>query len=319
MEPASGTQPERTRLGIILIVASSALLSFGDALVKDLSTDISLWQIYVARSLVAVPILIALLLRNGSLSAILPKSLKWVLLRSLLLVLMWIAYYAALPAMSLSVAAVALYTTPLFIALLSAHFIGEAVGLRRWIGVMTGFVGVAVILRPDTDSFSILMLLPIVAAICYALAAIVTRSKCADERPLVLSLGLNLSLFGAGAIAICVLALKDVPASDVSAYPFLLVLWTEMGAGDWGLIAFLAVVMVLVSTGVAKAYQCSPATIIGTFDYSYLVFAVLWSFALFAEQPDRTTLVGMVLIVIAGLLVIGRPKHADSRIAKETI
>ena len=313
MTSASKNRQDKTGLGVLLIVASCALLSFGDALVKYFSADFSLWQIYVARSLIAVPILISLLLRGRPLADIRPRSPRWVLLRSALLVLMWIAYYAALPAMSLSVAAAALYTTPLFIALFSARLIGEPVGLRRWMGVATAFAGILIILRPDTDSFSILALLPIVAAICYALAAIVTRSKCANERPLVLSLGLNLCLLGAGAVAIGSLALLDLNAPEISAYPFLLNQWTAMGPGEWGLITFLALVIVLVSTGVAKAYQSGPATIIGTFDNTYLVFAMLWSFGLFAEMPEPATLIGMALVAIAGMLVLAGPERTPRR------
>jgi drug/metabolite transporter (DMT)-like permease len=301
----SSTYPENTTLGIVLIIASVFLLSLGDALVKRFSADFSLWQIYVARSLFAVPMLLAILSLSATPGALKPKSIRWVFARSMLLVLMWIAYYAALPAISLSVAAVALYTSPLFIALFSAFLIGEAVGFRRWIGIATGFLGVLVILRPDTDEFSMLAMLPILAAIFYALAAVVTRTKCLSERPLVLSLGLNLCLFAVGAILSGALAVWSPSWPDTSDYGFLLGRWTTMGALEWGLIAVLAVIIVAVSTGVAKAYQSGPAAIIGTFDYAYLVFAVLWSLLIFSETPDVGTLAGILLIVAAGALVVG--------------
>jgi drug/metabolite transporter (DMT)-like permease len=297
---------EGTKLGVTLIVASVFVLSFGDAMVKFASADLSLWQIYVARGVFAVPILIGLLtLSGGRPIDVMPKSLGWVLVRSMLLVLMWITYYAALPVMNLSVAAVALYTTPLFIALFSAFLIGEPVGLRRWAGIIIGFIGVLVILRPDTDAFSIPTLLPVVAAVFYALAAVITRSKLAGERPLVLSLGLNLCLLGIGIVAIGALAVWNPSAEQASAYPFLLDRWIPMGAREWGLVAFLAAVIVAVSTGVAKAYQSGPAAIIGTFDYSYLAFAVLWSFVIFSQPPDVATIIGVILIAMAGWLVIG--------------
>lgn len=79
-----------------------------------------------------------------------------------------------------------------------------------------------------------------------------------------------------------------------------------MGARDWGLIALLAVLMVAVSTGVAKAYQSGPAAVIGTFDYAYLVFAVLWGLVIFSDMPDGATVTGMILIAAAGSLVVGR-------------
>jgi drug/metabolite transporter (DMT)-like permease len=72
----------------------------------------------------------------------------------------------------------------------------------------------------------------------------------------------------------------------------------------WGIMALLAVLIVAISAGVAKAYQCAPPAIIAAFDYSYLIFAALWSLALFAEPPTPTTLAGMALIAGSGLMAI---------------
>jgi drug/metabolite transporter (DMT)-like permease len=301
---SSNPRGETPTLGILAIVASVFLLSLGDALVKRASAEIPLWELYVARGLIAVPILIALLLHGRRTAGFMPKSPGWVLLRSLLLVGMWIAYYAALPAMSLSVAAVGLYTAPLFIALFSARLIGEPVGPRRWAGILLGFAGVLVILRPAAEGFSVAALLPILAALCYALAAVVTRGKCAEERPLVLALALNLCLLAAGLLGAGLLALWNPGPPAVAAYPFLLAPWQAMGAHEWEFVVFLALLMVAVSTGVAKAYQSAPAAIIGSFDYAYLLFAALWSFVVFSEAPDGPTIAGMALIAAAGWLVL---------------
>ena len=71
--------------------------------------------------------------------------------------------------------------------------------------------------------------------------------------------------------------------------------------------ALLALLMVVFGTGVAMAYQIAPAALIGTFDYTYVVFAVVWGYVLFAERPDAAAVVGLVLIAAAGVLVAGRP------------
>jgi drug/metabolite transporter (DMT)-like permease len=217
---------------------------------------------------------------------------------------MWLAFYAALSVFSLPVVAAAYYTAPLFITLFSALIVGEPVGPRRWIGILIGFMGVLVILRPGTAAFSWLTLLPILSAVFYALAAIVTRTRCIDERPLALSLALNLSFLLTGAVASAAIALWAPAATLVDANPFLFGDWSAMGVREWQIVAMLAVLIVAVSAGVAKAYQCAPPAIIATFDYSYLVFAAFWSFAIFSDVPDAATIVGMILIAGAGLLVI---------------
>ena len=62
--------------------------------------------------------------------------------------------------------------------------------------------------------------------------------------------------------------------------------------------------------GVARAYQIAPPHVIGTFDYAYVAFAVLWGLLLFSQLPSGMTLTGMVLIIVAGLLVATPPRNA---------
>lgn len=281
------------------------MLAFGDAVVKQSNADFSLWQLFVARGLVTVPLLygVARILALGS--SLWPKAVGWVFVRSMLIVLMWIAYYAALPFMSLSVAATALYTTPLFIALFSAALIGEPVGVRRWLGILLGFIGVLVILRPAADDFSAVALLPILAAIFYALAAVITRSKCADEDALSVAMSLNLCLVMAGVLGVG--GIMVIPTMRDPTFPFLQSPWMTMSNGTWAVIVLLGVLLVAESIGVAKAYQIAPAAIIGAFDYSYLVFAVFWSFVFFADTPDMLTVLGIGVIIAAGWLVVWNP------------
>jgi drug/metabolite transporter (DMT)-like permease len=217
---------------------------------------------------------------------------------------MWIAFYIALPLLSLSVVAAAYYTGPLFITLFSALLIGEPVGARRWGAIALGFAGVLVILKPGTEAFSPLALVPVVSAVFYAAAAIVTRAKLAEENPFALALTLNLSFLGLGTLASTGLAAWQPDVAADSAYRFMLGAWSAMGLREWAIMALLAILIVAISSGVAKAYQCAPPAIIAAFDYSYLVFAALWSLVFFAEPPTLTTVVGMILIAAAGLITI---------------
>lgn len=271
--------------GIALIVGSVFLMSLGDALIKYESATFTAWQIFVLRSLLVVPLLLAIMRLRAPGQPVLPRSPGWVALRSALLTLMWIAYYAALPLISLAAAAVAFYTAPLFIALLARLVLGEPVGLPRWLGIVLGFAGVLIVLRPGADTFSAAALLPVLAATLYALAAIVTRARCLDERPLSLALGLNLGLLAAGLLASAVLAGVPAPAEQAAAHPFLFGPWAAMGGHEWLVMAVLALLMVCFGTGVAMAYQTAPASVIGAFDYAYVAFAVLWSYLIFGERP----------------------------------
>ncbi len=308
MDRHKALRPENTTLGVALIVGSVFLMTLADALVKLVSADLALWQIYVTRSLVSIPVLGVLMFWRGI--DLWPKAPGWAYLRAALLVLMWIVYYASLPLLDLSVAAVALYTSPLLIALFSALLIGEPVGPQRWIAILIGFVGVLTILRPGTDASSWFMLLPILGAAFYAVAMVLTRSKCLDETPLTLALALNVSLMAAGLVVTGVLLVLDLTPEASSAYPFVLAPWAGMGAREWGVVSLLGVLIAIYSTGVAKAYQSAAPTIVGTFDYAYLIFAALWGFVLFSETPDTATVTGMALIAAAGILVARPPETA---------
>ncbi len=137
----------------------------------------------------------------------------------------------------------------------------------------------------------------------YALAMILTRSKCLDETPLALALALNVSLMAAGLVMTGVLWVLDLTPEASSTYPFVLGPWAGMGVREWGVVSLLGVLIAVYSAGVAKAYQSAAPSIVGTFDYAYLVFAALWGFVIFAETPDAAILIGMILIAASGILV----------------
>ena len=314
MSRAASKPPDRVGQGILLIVVSVFLMSLGDALVRSLSAALTLWQIFLLRSLLALPLLMlpllaTLIARRRQPSGLGQTALGWIALRSLLLVAMWIAFYVALPLLPLSLAASALYTAPLLVALLSALAIGEPPGPRLKLALGLGFLGVLVILRPGTEAFSWAMILPLLAAGAYALAMVITRSKCGTTAPLALSFALNLCFLVAGLLGVAALWLLD-PLLPAAANPFLLGHWVLLERREWGLLVLLALLFVAVATGVARAYQCGPPAVIATFDYAYLPFAVLWGLVLFRELPDAWTIAGMALIAVAGCLVLWRPPTA---------
>ncbi|MGP9566353.1 DMT family transporter [Halomonas sp. AOP5-B2-8] len=301
MKPAT-TKEDNISQGIMLIVGAVFLLALTDALVKYLSDSMSLWQLYVIASLLSLPVLGGLLIgTSGPRPRV--KSLRWVAIRSLLLLFMWIAYYAALPLIPLSVAAVAIYTTPLFIALLAAFSAGERLSWRAWVGIICGFLGVLVVLRPGEDTFTPATLLPVLAAIFYALAMMITRRNCQREHPLILTLGLNLAFLTAG-IVFSALVATGATAQLEERTPFLFAHWQPLDISDFLLIAAYTLLLIIVNSGVARAYQIAPLALIGTFDYAYLIFASAWGYLLFNEIPDAMTWLGMGMILTAGVVVL---------------
>jgi drug/metabolite transporter (DMT)-like permease len=286
--------------GVITIIATVFAMSLADALVKSSSADMTLWQIWVLRSLFIVPILMVLARKS-----IPPAGLGWVVLRSLILAAMYLGIYAGIPLLDLSVVAAALYTGPLFIVCLSAAVLRERVTGPQWVAILTGFAGVLFIVRPTAPSFSQLTLLPVAAAFLYALAAVLTRAKCSTVPATTMALWLNMALLALGGVA----SVSIPHLSTGLQYPFLFGDWQPMDAGDWWLIVALAILMIAVSIGFAMAYQSPRPQVIATFDYAYLIFAGFWGFLFFGETPDIWTIAGMLLIAAAGLTVLSAQRR----------
>jgi drug/metabolite transporter (DMT)-like permease len=285
-------------LAVGTIIFTVFALSLGDALIKLTSGNFVIWQIFVIRSIIVVPCLIFYLSIKERAVVWLPDALGWTILRSLLLVVMWIGYYISLPHLTLSVAAATYYTLPIFITLLSAAFIGDTISRTGWLAVFLGFLGVLLILRPSAGDFNWFALLPLLSAILYALAMILTRTKCRAEHPIVLSLALNITFIFVGSVS----AAFIMTFPDEARQGFLFSPWAMMGVSEWISMSLLAVAILIGSVGAAIAYQNGPPSMIGTFDFAYVGFAVLWSVVFFGDIPDSISILGMVLIVSAGIM-----------------
>jgi len=293
-------QTDNLPLAIIVIVVTVFALSLGDALIKLTSNNFVIWQIFVIRSLIAIPFLVLVMTIVSKPSLQIPSVLGWVLLRSFLLMSMWVSYYISLPYLTLSVAAAAYYTLPIFITLFSALLVGDQITRLGWGATFIGFLGVFLILRPSAGDFNWYVLLPLLSAILYAFAMILTRTKCRDVHPLMLSLALNFCFVSVGFVVAGLISI--VP--DESRQGFLLAEWVELGISQWTTMFLLALAIIVGSVGAAIAYQNGPSSIVGTFDFAYVAFAVVWGIVIFDEFPDALSLAGMSLIVLAGIISV---------------
>ncbi len=285
------TKSDNIPIAIGTIVFTVFALSLGDALIKDSSGGWGLWQIFLLRAALVVPVLSVGMAIAGK--PLWPRNAGWAVIRSVMLVAMWVSYYAALPHIDLSVAAAIYYTGPLFITLFAFVFAGDKVGPLGWSAVALGFIGVVVILRPSGGDLNFYAFLPLVAAMFYAGAMVLTRTKCRGDHPLTLALSLNVSFLVAGGVGLLFAGQGE---------SFLTAGWAPMTGQDWGLMALMALAILIGSVGAAVAYQMAPPAIIGPFDFAYVGFAVVWSYVFFGDLPDLITCLGLALIVMAGVL-----------------
>ena len=223
-----------------------------------------------------------------------------IIARGVALVVQYLCYYAVLPLIDMALAGAAAYLAPFFIVGLSALVLGNRITLRHWLAIATGFTGLLLIVRPFAAAFTPLVFLPIAAALFYAIAAILTRVKCAETPALILALWLNITCLAFG---LAIGAVRGVIVTPEWA-GFIFGPWHSMAGGDWGMILVLSVLIIGIAIGLARAYQSPRPEVIATFDYSYMIFVVFWGYVFFGEVPDLWTLAGMALISAGGLGVL---------------
>ncbi|WP_282605544.1 DMT family transporter [Pelagibius sp. Alg239-R121] len=306
-------RPQQVARGVTLIVAAAFTISVQDVVFKLFSAELTLWQIFALRALMTLPLFFALAWVQGAQRSALVDALrKWPLLRALFMTMTFLAFYAAIPFLSLSSLGAANYIAPIFVTLLSAHVIGEAVGLRGWIAVFVGFAGVIILLQPGTDAFSPWVLLPVIGAFFYALSHVTTRTKCQSLPLITLALSVNLVMLAAGLIMSVVLVLWQPGEELVRSYPYIFGTWSPVGTSEWLVLGLLAVLAVAIAMLLAGAYQAAPPSVVATFEYGYLVFVAMWDYFFFATSPSGSTILGMLMIIGAGFMVLrrGQTKHA---------
>lgn len=293
---------DRVGFAVAVMVLTDLTLSIADAVIKATLAAMPLSQFILLRSILTIPLLVLIVRTRHWGLALRPVRLGWATLRSAMLLASLLLYYAALPRMDLSMAAAVYYTIPLFITLFSAVVVREVVGPRGWGGVAFGFVGVLLMLKPEAGALNLQALMPLGAALLYALAMVVTRTKARSENPFVLALVFNLIALVIGLVA----TLASIGTSSTEP-GFFTGPWRAMELWDWALILFLTGTMIVGSVGTAVAYQSAPSAIVSTWDFSYLAFSVLWGVLIFSERLDLLSALGIVMIAAAGLLVIRNP------------
>ncbi|MEM1075464.1 MAG: DMT family transporter [Pseudomonadota bacterium] len=305
MTATSVSAPQSILLGVSLIIATAFTISVQDVVFKLFSNQMTLWQIFALRGCLAVPVLAAILgYSHRGIGAVLSAYGLWSLLRAVLITGTFLAFYSAIPFLNLSTVGAANYTAPIFIALLSAIVLKEPVRATGWMGVIIGFAGVLCLVQPGTEAFSFWALLPLLGACSYAAAHLITRAKCQDVPVAALSLAQNTIMLAAGLVISVVLFLAQPNRDIVAAFPYIFGTWSNVETSDWLVLSLLAAFAIVLGMMLAGAYKAAPPAIVGTFEYSYLVFVAGWDILFFGIALNSATLAGMAMIVVAGAMVL---------------
>jgi drug/metabolite transporter (DMT)-like permease len=213
-------------------------------------------------------------------------------LRGVLWIGATVLFFTSLMHLPLAEATALVFVAPLFITAISALFLGEVVGWRRWLAVIVGFIGVLIAIRPGGAAFQPVSLLPIATAFVYAL--LMLSARWVDSRESVWTLLLYLT--GTGALLSGLLV------------PFF---WTAIRPGDVWLFVAIAVFGTAGMTMMTQAFRLAPATLVAPFDYTALLWATALGWLVWNEVPDSATFIGAAVIIASGVFIILRKRQIN--------
>jgi len=293
-------------LGLLLMGVFA--LALQDSLVKLMSTDTSFWQFQTLRSIGNLGFIVILALASGSVGLMMPRNWRPVYLRAALLTVCMFCFFAGAPYLTVPQMAAGLYTYPLFVSLLAGPLLGETVGPWRIFALLVGATGAAFILSPWRDDFSAIQLLPILAGFFYATNILTLRRACRNESPLALAFAVGVAFIISGIIGIGLLSAFPLSAEVREAMPFIAIGWPELTFIVAGFALFASVLNLTGNICLSRAYQTADASWLAPMDFSYLIFAALWSRAIFDHWPSNQALIGMALIGAAGVITAWRER-----------
>ncbi|WP_338154211.1 DMT family transporter [Sulfitobacter mediterraneus] len=290
-------QSTKPALAAISVLGGMAALGLTDNFVPHISERGSLWQFHLVRSVMAFVVLGAVVAFGfGSLRAKRPVA---VLGRSLFQAGAMLIYFGCLSVLPIGVVVAGLFTSPLFVVLISILFQGKSVGLFRWTAVVIGFVGALMVIRPDPSALDPISFLPIVAGLLYAIGAVATRAWCEGESTLTLTAGFFGMLGVFGLIGVFVVS-GEAPAGHEG---FVLRSWGPLDAEMLFWFAVQAVGSLIGIGLIFRGYLLGEASHVAVFEYSLLVFASFWAWVLWDQTVPVLGLFGMVLIALAGSII----------------
>ncbi len=294
----------RNLLGILYLTLGVMLFSTQDAIIKAISHDHAVTLAMAIRCVVSLPLLLAMVHFDCGLAKLRSPLYLALILRGCILLVAYTTYYMGLPALPLAEAIALFFAAPIIVTILSVPMLGERVSVLSWAAIALGFLGVLVILQPGTALFNPAALFSLVSAATYALAMIIARKLGVSESATVMAFYQN-AVYLLGALLIA--AFFAAAGIDHLGHPsldFLVRPWAWPNNYDLFLMAICGAIAAIAMSLLTNAYRMADANLVTVFEYTGMIWAPLWGVLFFGEIPRWSTLTGLALILIAGLISV---------------
>ncbi len=269
---------------IFLNLAAWSILPVMDGMAKHLSTQIPVLQVVWGRYFFMVLISLPLTYFFFKHHLKWPSNIQIQFFRSIFLFLSTVLFFYAISVLPLADSLTLMFFSPIIVTLLSAIFLKEKVGFKRWIAVFIGFLGALVVIRPGFNEINLATMAAMGAGISYALYIVSTRKLSFADSPLLTLIFTGLS----GSIIISII----VP-----------LVWVPLNFNQWLLLIGLAAVgtighlLLILSLNFAEASKLAP---LGYFE---IVSNILIGYVFFNDFPDKWIWIGLFFIISSGVYI----------------
>ena len=287
--------PDNIKGALVLIVASG-LFALMMVLIKLLGSNLHIAQILLVRQAVMTAIVLPAIL-NGFPGVLRTRQPKLQLVRIMLALGAMTMGFTAVIHLPLAEATALGFARSFFVTIFAILILREAVGPRRWMAVVAGFAGVAIMLQPGTETFSIYGLMAVGGAACAGAVMVIIRLMSRQDTPTTI-LGWQATGVGA-AIAI--------PA---------IWFWQWPTPAEWLLLAAMGVTSYAAQMGTIFAFKWGEASLLASLDYVRLLYATLLGWLVFSTLPNRFTLIGAAIIVSASIYTIWRERQRRQELVR---
>jgi len=273
--------------GIGLMLLAVFMFSFGDALGKFIVGTYSVGQLLWLRACAALIVLSPMIWRNRAEFTRLERP-GLQLLRVVLSTLEVASFFLATVYLPLADVITYYLACPIFVTALSAIVLRERVGWRRWSAILVGFVGVLIALRPSSQTLSWPALVALGGSLSFAILMLITRSLRATP-DVVMASSQFAGTFVLGA------ALSPLG-------------WVTPSLGSLVLFALAGCISVSALLCVNRSLKLAPASVVVPYQYSMIVWAVIFGIVVFGDVPSPMTIAGAAIIIGAGLYIFLRER-----------
>jgi len=261
-----------------------------DSLMKLVLQDIPVMQAIFIRGVIASLAMLLLVRLTGGLTGLLKNWHPLLLVRALGETGAAFLYLTAITYLPIANATAILMAMSLFVTLAAALFLGEQVGVRRYLAIAVGFIGVLIILRPGGDDFNIYSLYVLAAIMFMVIRDLATRKMPATMPSVVIATTSMIGVMLMGGLGMMFQGWQPVP--DVRYLPLL----------------SAAALLVLGFQFSVLALRRGDISITAIFRYTSLIWGGLMGFLIFNEIPHWTMWLGSAIIIGAGLFVLWRER-----------